>query len=153
MNVKLDAGAHIPTKAHDADGGFDLRTPIDVVVPACYGVFGDDGIAIPVDIGSVTIDTGVHVEIPRGCVGFIKSRSGLCIHNGVTAAGGVIDAGYTGSVRVHLFNHTAVDYEFSAGDKIAQLVIVPIAAVGRIELVDELGTTERGERGFGSSGR
>ena len=153
MKVKLDAGAHIPTKAHDADGGFDLRTPMDVVVPACYGVFGDDGITMPVDIGSVTIDTGVHVEIPRGCVGFVKSRSGLCVHHGITAAGGVIDSGYTGSIRVHLFNHTAVDYEFFAGAKIAQLVILPLADVGEPELVDKLGESERGDGGFGSTGR
>lgn len=147
MKVKLDPGAYMPEKAHEADGGFDLRTPVHATVwGATLTSMGG------VRIGSATIDTGVHVEIPRGCVGLIKSKSGLNVNHGLTADG-VIDAGYTGSICVKLYNHTAQDYNFNAGDKVAQLVIVPLADVGEPELVDELEETERGDGGFGSTGR
>lgn len=85
-------------------------------------------------------------------MGFIKSKSGLNVRHGLTAEG-VIDAGYTGSIVVKLYNHTAEDYIFEAGDKIAQLVILRLADVDELETVDELEATERGDGGFGSTGR
>ena len=148
MKIMLDEGAILPTRAHETDAGLDLYTPADVFLDrserrgeACEGV----------DIGSVTIDTGVHVEIPKGYVGFIKSKSGLMVKHGLTADG-TIDAGYTGSIRVKLFNHTSQPYEFNAGDKIAQLVLLPIITPD-LEVVDSLEDTDRGTGGFGSSGR
>lgn len=80
MKVFLDVGAYMPTYAHDVDAGMDLRTPV-----AAHGDF--------------TVDTGVHVQIPVGNVGFIKSKSGLNVNAGLTATG-VVDALYDGSIRV-----------------------------------------------------
>lgn len=146
MKVKLDTGAYMPTRAHEADAGYDLYSPDHRFV------FGAKvGLSDEVSVGEVVIDTGVHVEIPKGYVGFIKSKSGLNVNHGLTAEG-VIDSGYTGSIRVKLYNHTNNGYHFERGDKIAQLVILPIITP-ELELVDELEETERGDGGFGSTGR
>ena len=151
MKIMLDKGAILPTRAHETDAGLDLYTPFDCnVLPSkgndIFGGFFDSG-----EIGSVTIDTGVHVEIPKGYVGFIKSKSGLMVKAGLTADG-TIDSGYTGSIVVKLFNHTSNDYRFKAGEKIAQLVILPIITPD-LEVVDSLEDTERGSGGFGSTGK
>ena len=150
MKIKPDNGAWLPTRAHETDAGLDLYTPIDVTVPKCKAAiaFGTKGEA---QIGSSTIDTGVHVEVPKGYVGFIKSKSGLMVKHGLTADG-TIDSGYTGAIHVKLFNHTNKDYHFKAGEKIAQLVILPIVTPD-LELADELEDTDRGNGGFGSTGR
>lgn len=146
MKIKLDNGAWLPTRAHEDDAGLDLFTPENVTVPGCTWDLYDE-----VEIGSATIDTLVHVAIPKGYVGYIKSKSGLMCRSGLTADG-TIDSGYTGSIRVKLFNHTAKEYTFKKGDKIAQLVIHPIITP-ELELVDELEDTDRGSGGFGSTGR
>lgn len=153
MKIMLDEGAIMPTRAHPWDAGLDLYTPVDVRIPAsrcrCGGYDGVyEGF---VDIGCKTIDTGVHVEIPEGYVGFIKSKSGLNVKYGLTAEG-VIDAHYTGSIRVKLYNHTNSCHYFRAGDKIAQLVILK-CELPELELVDHLEETDRGDGGFGSTGR
>jgi dUTP pyrophosphatase len=147
MKIMLDEGAILPTRAHETDAGLDLYTPDDVVVVGSSSDVWDE----VADIGSATIDTGVHVEIPKGYVGFIKSKSGLNVKHGLTAEG-VIDCGYTGSIVVKLYNHTSNDYRFKAGDKIAQLVLLPIITPN-LEVVDSLEDTERGTGGFGSTGR
>ena len=134
MKIMLDEGAIMPTRAHSYDAGLDL-----------YAM--DDGI---VDY-SETFDTGVHVQIPEGYVGFIKSKSGLMCNHDITTDG-TIDCGYTGSIRVKLFNHGPVSYLVNAGDKIAQFVIVP-CLLPELELVDSLDETDRGDNGFGSTGR
>ena len=136
VNVMLDAGAYMPEKAHETDAGFDLRTHTDFIVEAH---------------DSAVIDTGVHVEIPVGYAGMLKSKSGLNVNAGITSEG-VIDAGYTGSIRVKLYNNGADSYVFKAGDKITQLVIMPIPCV-TMNLVNCLDATERGNNGFGSTGR
>ena len=136
MKVKLDKGAYMPERAHETDAGADLRTPHDVIVPAK---------------GSVKIDTGVHIELPPNTVGMLKSKSGLNVKHGITSEG-VIDVGYTGSIAVKLYNHSDKPYELKAGDKISQLVVMPILTPS-FELVDELEATERGDGGFGSTGR
>ena len=146
MKIMLDEGAKMPTRAHPWDAGLDLYAPEDATVSNSYSwPFGE------VRIGSATIDTGVHVEIPEGYVGFIKSKSGLNVNHGLTAEG-VIDAHYTGSIRVKLYNHSHEPYRFKAGDKIAQLVILP-CVMPHLELVDHLEETDRGDGGFGSTGR
>lgn len=137
INYQLDIGAYVPEKAHDADAGFDLRTPCEIPVPA-------NGYAI--------IDTGVHVEIPYGYVGFLKSKSGLNVKHNLQCEG-VIDSGYTGSIVAKINNHGTEDYTFNAGDKVTQLVILPIPEVEMVR-VDEINNdTERGDNGFGSSGK
>ena len=146
MKIKLDEGAILPTRAHETDAGLDLYTPNDMIVPRCRWI-PTEGITL----GSATIDTGVHVEIPKGYVGFIKSKSGLMVNHGLTADG-TIDCGYVGSIRVKLFNHTSISYEFKAGEKIAQLVLLPIITPD-LEVVDSLEDTDRGSGGFGSTGK
>ena len=138
MKIILDVGAYLPTYAHDADAGMDLRTPVAFIVPAH---------------GSYTVDTGVHIQIPVGQVGFIKSKSGLNVKGGLTATG-VVDSGFSGSIRVKLYNHSDEDYMFSRGDKITQLVLLYIAKPENgFEVVDNFEETERGDNGFGSTGR
>lgn len=136
MKIKLNKGAFMPVRAHDTDAGADLRSPIDAVVPAR---------------GSRIINTGVHIQLPHGYVGMLKSKSGLNVGHGITSEG-VIDEGYTGSIRVKLYNHSDDYYDIERGDKITQLVIVPCAYVG-FERVDELEDSERGGDGFGSTGK
>ena len=136
MKIKLDPGAFMPEYAHEQDAGMDLRSPVDAVV-------------LPHD--SAVIDTGVHVEIPKGAVGMLKSKSGLNVNHDLTSEG-VIDEGFTGSIRVKLYNHGGARYHVKAGDKISQQVILPVLHPA-LELVDALDETERGDNGFGSTGR
>lgn len=137
IKVKLDEGAFAPESAHVEDAGYDLRTPNDVYIPG-------GGFAI--------IDTGVHMEIPKGYVGFLKSKSGLNVRDHLTGEG-VIDAGYTGSIVVKLYRHANTGSKvFQRGDKIIQIVLLPIIKPD-IEIVDSLEDTERGDNGFGSTGR
>lgn len=147
MKIKLDENAILPTRAHETDAGLDLYTPVDVKVPGCSSDVWDEF----AEVGSAIIDTGVHMEIPKGYVGFVKSKSGLNVKHGLTAEG-VIDCGYTGSIVVKLYNHTNEEYLFGAGEKIAQLVLLPIITPD-LEQVDSLEDTERGSNGFGSSGK
>lgn len=144
IKVKLDEGAFAPESAHTADAGYDLRTPIDFRVPV-----GEYAI----------VDTGVHIQIPEGYVGFLKSKSGLNVKSHITGEG-VIDSGYTGSIVVKLYSHSgnfasfpdAFGTYFKRGDKIIQLVLLPIFKP-ELEIVDSLEETERGDGGFGSTGR
>lgn len=135
LRVMLDEGAYLPEKAHKTDAGFDLRTRERVEIKS-----NESGI----------FDTGVHVEIPAGYVGFLKSKSGLNVKHNLTGTG-VIDSGYTGSIVVKLYNK-GNDYVFEKGDKIIQLVILPIPEV-ELELTDSFADTERGNNGFGSTGK
>ena len=97
------------------------------------------------------IDTGVHVEIPAGYAGILKSKSGLNVWHGIVSEG-VIDAGYSGSIKVKLYNHSDTNRVFQRGDKISQLLIVPIETP-IIKLVDQIKSGDRGDNGFGSTGR
>lgn len=136
MNIQLDKQALMPVRAHNTDAGLDLLSPIDTVVPAK---------------GSISIDTVVHIELPPNTAGFLKSKSGLNVKHGITSEG-VIDVGYTGSIAVKLYNHSGMDYTVRRGDKISQLVVVKIDTP-ELVLVDKLADTERGNSGFGSTGR
>lgn len=136
IKIKLDNGAFAPCRSHSWDAGLDiLSMESGVIASGGYRVF----------------NTGIHVEIPEGCTGFVKSRSGLMCKSGLSTDG-VIDAHYTGPIKVCLFNHDANDYEVRAGDKIAQLVILP-CVIPHLELVNSLEDTDRGDAGFGSTGR
>lgn len=150
INVKLDENAVMPQKAYETDGGFDLFAPEDFTVPCTYNVPKRNGTIEPF-IGSAVIDTGVQMAIPAGYVGMIKSKSGLNVRNGIIAEG-VVDAGYTGSIKVKLYNLSNDTYKFNKGDKITQIVILPIPYV-ELEQVTGLLETDRGEGGFGSTGR
>ena len=136
MKIMLDEGAIMPTRGHETDAGLDLYARETQVVPAKE---------------SATFDTGVHIELPTFTTGFLKSKSGLNVKHGLTSEG-VIDEGYTGSIVVKLYNHSGYDYTVNKGDKISQLVILPIFTP-ELELVDRLEETERGNGGFGSTGK
>ena len=136
MNIILDPGAFMPEFAHKTDAGADLRSPVYAVVPAR---------------GNTVIDTGVHVEIPEGYVGILKSKSGLNVKHDLIGTG-TIDSGYSGSIRVKLYNLGDTDYQVFRGDKIIQLVIMPCVYCEFTE-VEQFADSERGAGGFGSTGR
>ncbi len=136
MKVTLDPGAYMPTRAHATDAGLDLYAREAVTIPA-----GGSGI----------FDTGVHVALPEGTVGMLKSKSGLNVKHDILCEG-VIDVGYTGPIVAKLYNHGTEDVTIEAGMKIVQLVILPILTP-ELEPADALEDTERGNGGFGSSGK
>jgi dUTP pyrophosphatase len=134
----LRAGATLPERAYAGDAGLDLA--------ACERVELGPG-------ERSVVRTGVAVAIPEGFAGFVQPRSGLAARHGVAVVNspGLIDSGYRGEVRVVLLN-TDRERTFvaEAGERIAQLVVLPVADVDVLE-VDELPESERGVRGFGSS--
>lgn len=136
IEIMLDEGAYTPTRAHDIDAGLDLYSMEQATIPAK---------------GSAVFNTGVHIKILPGFVGFIKSKSGLNVKHGLTTEG-VIDAGYTGAIIVKVYNHSDEDYIIKRGDKVTQLVILPIVTP-KVKIVNAIENTERGDNGFGSSGR
>lgn len=135
MKVMLDKGAYMPTRAYEDDAGLDLYAMEAQEIPA---------------YGSAEFDTGVHIAIPRGYVGDVKSKSGLMMKYDLTTDG-TIDSGYTGSVRVKLFNNCPFRRDIKRGQKIAQVVIKSIITP-ELEIVSQLEPTERGDNGFGSTG-
>ena len=135
MKIVLEPDAYLPTRAHCLDAGYDIYSREDAVVYA-----GD----------SWTFDTGVHMAIPKGYVGDVKSKSGMMTKYGIITDG-TVDAGYTGSIRVKLFNLSRCAVSIVKGQKIAQIVIKKILTPA-LEVVDQLEETERGENGFGSTG-
>jgi dUTP pyrophosphatase len=137
---RLSAEARLPTRSHDDDAGYDLHASEAVTVSA-----GE----------RASVATGIAIELPPGHAGLVLPRSGLASRHGIALvnAPGLIDAGYRGEVRVLLLNTDAeAHFEVAPGDRIAQLVVVAVAAPAVVE-VQELAASERGERGFGSSGR
>lgn len=137
IGVQLEEGAYMPERAHELDdAGADLRSREDALIMAH---------------GSHVFDTGVHIEIPRGYTGFLKSKSGLYINHGLFSTG-VVDTGFSGTIKVRVTNTSNTDYYVKAGDKITQIVILPMwAAV--FKKVDEIHAGERGDSGYGSTGR
>jgi dUTP pyrophosphatase len=136
---RLNPRATIPTRAYEHDAGLDL-----------YAV--EELILAPGERGSV--GTGISVEIPVGQAGLVLPRSGLAHRHGIQLvnAPGLIDSGYRGEVRVLLLNTDAHQaFEISAGDRIAQLVLVQVQTPAVVE-AEELTGSERGPGGFGSSG-
>jgi len=136
IKVKLDGGAFLPERAHDTDAGADIRTPFDLVVP-------------PHD--SVIVATGVHVQTPPNCVTMVKSKSGLNIKHWITTEG-VIDEGFSGEIVVKIYNHGPVAKEFKRGDKITQIVVMPVLYPTYVES-DKIKSGDRGINGYGSTGR
>ena len=136
LPVVLDEGAYMPVRAHEPDAGADLFSPVAVTV-------------YPGE--SVVIDTGVHMAIPYGYCGLLVSKSGLNVKQGILSTG-LIDSSYTGSIRVKLYNHGHEAFTVEKGHKISQIVILPVLLCGfsQVETLDE---TERGDGGFGSTGR
>ena len=138
--AKLQEGAKLPTRAHASDAGLDLY--------ACEAAHIGPG-------ERWSVGTGVAVEIPDGHAGLVLPRSGIARDHGISLVNspGLIDAGYRGELRVLLLNNDPAEtFRVAAGDRIAQLVIAPIALAEPVE-APELAESSRGDGGFGSSGR
>lgn len=136
---KLDEAAKLPTQASEGDAGFDLSSIEDVVLHP-----GDRAL----------VKTGLAVEIPEGFGGLVLPRSGLALRHGITLVNspGLIDSGYRGEVGVILHNTDAASsFAVEAGDRIAQLMVVPFAQLSPA-WADTLSQSERESGGFGSSG-
>lgn len=133
---KLDPRATLPTRAHEDDAGLDIYLL--------------DSVTLEPGAGSA-LKTGVAMAIDVGFVGLIADRSSLG-KKGLKTFGGVIDSGYRGEIQVLVRNFSNEVMELKAGDRIAQMLILPIATP-RVEPVEELDSTRRGSGGFGSSGR
>lgn len=136
LDVKLDPGAYMPEKAHSTDAGYDLRSPRSYLIWP---------------LGSVKIHTGVHLGIPKGFYGRVASKSGLNVNKDITSEG-VIDSGYTGQIVAKLRNHRLWFKRIKAGDKITQVVFERYYDAV-MHQVEELDDTDRGDNGFGSTGR
>jgi dUTP pyrophosphatase len=136
---RLEPEALLPTRAYDGDAGLDLHAAHSATLR-------------PGERASV--GTGIAVAIPSGHAGLVLPRSGLALRHGIALvnAPGLIDEGYRGELRVLLLNTDREQtFEIATGDRIAQLVIVAVAALELVE-VPELGASARAARGFGSSG-
>ena len=136
VNVMLDDGAHMLVRAHFTDAGADIRCVYSFEVPAH---------------DSIVINTGIHVELPQNTVGMIKSKSGLNVRSCIVVEG-VIDEGYDGAILLRIYNHGDYSYHFEAGDKVTQLVVMPVVYPTYREC-DKIQGGERGDGGFGSTGR
>ncbi len=137
--ARLRADARLPTRAYEGDAGLDLYAAHEARLEP-----GERG----------EVGTGIAVAIPAGHAGLVLPRSGLAARHGIALvnAPGLIDAGYRGELRVLLLNTDRRDaFTVAAGDRIAQLLLVAVAAFA-LAAVDELDVTERDARGFGSSG-
>lgn len=136
---RLDPELPLPAYEHPGDAGMDLRARHDVTLAP-----GERAL----------VPTGVAIALPAGFVGLVHPRSGLALKRGISVvnAPGTIDAGYRGEIAVILINHDPREaFSIQRGDRIAQLVILPVASARLIE-VSELPGTHRGEGGFGSTG-
>lgn len=136
---RLDAGVPLPSYAHPGDAGADIATAVDVTLEP-----GERAL----------VPTGIALAVPPGWACFVHPRSGLAAREGLTIvnAPGTVDAGYRGEIKVSLLNTDADEaYAITAGDRIAQLIVMPVPRV-RFLPVDELPDSTRGEGGFGSTG-
>jgi dUTP pyrophosphatase len=138
--IRLDPALPLPSYAHVGDAGADL--------------YAREAVTIEAGGGRRVVPTGIAIAIPDGYAGFVLPRSGLAMRHGITCLNtpGLIDAGYRDEVRVILVNTDPHEpYTVERGDRIAQLVIQPVEMTQFVP-VDDLGSSERGLRGFGSSG-
>ena len=138
--TRLSDAARLPRRAHDGDAGLDLHAAE----------------AARLEPGErASVGTGIAIEVPEGHAGLVLPRSGLAKRHGISLvnAPGLIDSGYRGEIRVLLLNTDRSEaFEIGPGDRIAQLVVTPVADAEPVE-VAELAVSARGEGGFGSSGR
>jgi len=141
VQVVLAAGAIMPEYLTEGSAGADLRARLDSslsILPGCRAL----------------VPTGVSVQIPAGYEAQVRSRSGLAVKHGVACLNspGTVDSDYRGQIQVILINLGTMPYTISDGDRIAQLVIAPVAKVS-FQISAQLDHSGRGEGGFGSTGR
>ena len=135
--AKLTEQAFEPVRGSVRAAGLDLRSAYDLIVPAR---------------GKALVKTDLQIQVPEGSYGRVAPRSGLAVKNFIDVGAGVVDEDYRGNLGVVLFNHSDQDFEVKRGDRIAQLICERIF-YPELEPVDKLDETQRGEGGFGSSGR
>lgn len=147
LGVKLvEPGAKVPTKMTAGSAGFDLYAAENAEIPpTCCE---PDGRA---EVGRALVSTGLVIELPPGTVGRIASRSGLSVKSNIEAGAGWIDSDYRGTIKVELKNFSSKAYKVTRGDRIAQLVVLPVVDV-EVRLVTDVRQTGRGGGGFGSTG-
>ena len=135
---RVSPDAELPSYAHPGDAGMDLKSAEDAVV--------EPG-------ARLLVHTGLAMALPGGYEAQVRPRSGLALKHGITVLNtpGTIDEGYRGEVGVILFNTGDTAFKIAKGDRIAQMVIAPVTRA-RIVETDDLGSTERGAGGFGSTG-
>lgn len=142
IKIVIAPGCYKPTRAHDLDVGYDLYSPVDVTVHPRYKHGYEN---------SVVIDTGVHIQLPRDIRGAVCSKSGLMMNHDIITDG-TVDPGYTGAIKVKLFNLGNAVFHIEKGQKIAQLCLEKVITP-ELEVVDTLEETDRGTGGFGSTGK
>lgn len=135
--VRVAGPGALPAYSSDGAAGADLVASEGVVLPPG---------------GRAAVPTGVHLQLPPGHVGLVWPRSGLAVKHGIDTLAGVIDSDYRGEVRVVLVNHGGTEFEVKPGDRVAQLLVQPVERVV-FTRVESLAGSERGENGFGSTGR
>jgi len=144
MKVRLDTyiddngavrAAKAPTRAFPTDAGLDIYAMHGGIVRAGQ---------------TATFNTGVHVQLPEGTAGVMLPKSGLMVGHDILTFG-VIDEGYSGEILVHMFNLGGTDYKVEPGDKITQMLVIPVRYEAA-EIVGEISGGERGNNGFGSTG-
>lgn len=136
VKVQLDEGAYMPRREHVTDSGADLFTPFGFTLPPH---------------GEMVVDTGVHVQLPPNTKLELVPKSGLNVNCSIVGWG-LVDEGYSGSIRVKLYNLGKNAHFFNKGDKISQMVISPVI-YAEFEQVDSVEGGERGDAGFGSTGK
>lgn len=133
----LNDKAKVPTKANENDAGFDLYSSIDTVIPPKQ---------------RKTVSTGIAIQMPEHLAGLIWPRSGLSVKQGIDVLAGVVDSGYRGEIMVCLYNTSDEVVGINTGDRIAQIIFQEVPRV-IMEVHDSLGSSQRGDNGFGSSGK
>lgn len=133
----LDNNAKVPTKANLNDAGFDLYSIIDTVIPPKQ---------------RKTVRTGIAIQMPEHFAGLIWPRSGLSVKHGIDVLAGVVDSGYRGEIMVCLYNTSDENVSINTGDRIAQIIFQEVPRV-IMEVHESLGSSQRGDNGFGSSGK
>ncbi len=139
--LRLDPDLPLPAYARDGDAGIDL--------------LARDGVVLAPGGGRALVPTGVAIALPPGYAGFVQPRSGLALRHGVTCLNspGLIDSGYRGELKVVLVNtDPKEEFVVTRGERIAQLVVQAVETVRFVEVTD-LDASDRGDRGFGSTGR
>lgn len=149
LKVKLlNSNAKLPERKTKGASGYDVYLPADVRIPPTQqNPFNKN-----IRIGSIAAPLGIAVDLPEGCEIQVRPRSGLALKQGIDCHLGTIDSDYKGEISVILYNYTDHPVELKAGERACQLVITRVG-VWEVEQVEEIGESERGVGGFGSTGK
>ena len=145
---RLHDDAMLPVHKSDGAAGYDMYSDQEVVLPPLMSVSSDENSSTS---RATLVSTGIAMTVPEGTYGQLAPRSGLAV-KGIHVGAGVIDADYTGEVKVLLFNLSNKEIVLGKHERIAQLILKKIETPD-VEEVQELGVTDRGDHGFGSTGK